>query len=319
MTRRSYTVHIRADTDVISVSIPENVTSDVSGNGNGASNTLQVRHCKDSIFSFITNSFFVHIHQFFSPYSFASLIALSSDSAPVESLVLSYFATAAFGVTALVAGLLTVSTASLLSAGAFSKPSAIPRFDPARNLFVISHHLIILSIDGLSVITKVKNNRLIAQTDAWERKLLFIFFIKYCEDLYQFHVIVKFPNSKNLNLCDLQLQLYSFFYLVQRVASHLQVFALSKWLAVTLPVEYYELARGLQWSIPYFKLPWETGDLHSVMVGSTSSKDRLLRIPKEHNSIFFEGLQPEAANTDSAAKVFGLPLSPMEYASYFEV
>lgn len=112
---------------------------------------------------------------------------------------------------------------------------------------------------------------------------------------------------------------YSFFYLVQRFASHLQVFALSKWLAVTLPVEYYELARGLQWSIPYFKLPWETGDLHSVMVGSTSSKDRLLGIPKEHNSIFFEGLQPEAANTDSAAKVFGLPLSPMEYASYFEV
>lgn len=112
---------------------------------------------------------------------------------------------------------------------------------------------------------------------------------------------------------------YSFFFLVQRVASHLQVFALSKWLAVTLPVEYYELARGLQWSIPYFNLPWETGDSHSVMVGSSSPKDRLLRIPKGHDSIFFEGLQPEAANTDSATKVFGLPFSPMEYASYFEV
>lgn len=97
--------------------------------------------------------------------------------------MLSYFATSAFGVTALVAGLLTVSTASLLSAGAFSKPSAIPRFDPARNLFVISLHLIILSIDELSVITKVKNNWLIAQTDAWEKKLLFIFslnIVKIC-------------------------------------------------------------------------------------------------------------------------------------------
>ncbi|KAH6770632.1 transmembrane protein [Perilla frutescens var. hirtella] len=203
VTRKSYTVHIRADTDVISVYIPENVTSDVSGNGNGASNTLQVRHY----------------------------------SAPVESLVLSSFATAAFGATALVAGFLTASTASLLSAGAFDKPNAILCSDPARNLF--------------------------------------------------------------------------------RVASHFQVFALSKWLAVTLPVEYYEFARGLQWSIPYFSLPWETGDTHSVMVGSTSPKDRLLRVPMDHDSIFFEGLQPEAANTDST-KVYGLPLSPMEYASYFE-
>ncbi|KAG6386568.1 hypothetical protein SASPL_151734 [Salvia splendens] len=203
VTRRIYTAHIRADTDVISVYIPENATSDVSGNGNGASNTLQVRHY----------------------------------SAPVESMVLSYFATAAFGVTALVAGFLTVSTASLLSAGAYSKPSAILCSDAARNLF--------------------------------------------------------------------------------RVASHIQVFALSKWLAVTLPVEYYELTRGLQWSIPYFNLPWETGDQRSVMVGSTSPKDRLIRAPKGRDSIFLEGLKPEAANVDSP-KVYGLPLNPMEYASYFE-
>lgn len=55
VTRRIYTAHIRADTDVISIYIPENVTSDVSGNGNGASNTLQVRHCKDSkLFPFMT-------------------------------------------------------------------------------------------------------------------------------------------------------------------------------------------------------------------------------------------------------------------------
>ncbi|KAL1568226.1 hypothetical protein AAHA92_03621 [Salvia divinorum] len=203
VTRRIYTAHIRADTDVISVYVPENVTSDVSGNGNGASNTLQVRHY----------------------------------SAPVESLVLSYFTTAAFGVTSLVAGFLTVSTASLLSAGAYSKPSAILCTDPARNLF--------------------------------------------------------------------------------RVASHIQVFALSKWLAITLPVEYYELTRCLQWSIPYINLPWETGDQRSVMVGSTSPTDRLIRAPKDRDSIFVEGLKPEAANVDSP-KVFGLPLNPMEYASYFE-
>ncbi|KAI3454471.1 hypothetical protein Pfo_011134 [Paulownia fortunei] len=204
MSRSSYTVHIQADNDAISVSVPENKTTDVSGNGNRASNTLQVRHY----------------------------------SVPVESLVLSSFATAAFAVTALIAGFLTVSTTSLLSAGAFSRPSSILCSDPARNLF--------------------------------------------------------------------------------RIASHLQVFALSRWLAVTLPVEYYELARGLQWSIPYFNLPWERGNIRSVMVGSSSPKDRLFGVSEVHDSIFFKGLQPEVGSIDSAAKVFGLPLTPMEYRSYFE-
>ncbi|PIN20252.1 hypothetical protein CDL12_07057 [Handroanthus impetiginosus] len=199
MSRRSYTVHIRAETNVISVNIPENVTTDVAGNGNKASNTLQVKHY----------------------------------SVPLESLVLSSFATAAFAVTALIAGLLTVSTTSLLSVGAFSRPSSILCSDPARNLF--------------------------------------------------------------------------------RIVSHLQVFAMSRWLAVTLPVEYYELVRGLQWSIPYFNLPWERRNIDSVMVGSNSPKDRLV-----HDSIFFAGLQPGAANVDSTGNIYGLPLSPIEYRSYFE-
>ncbi|KAK4394718.1 hypothetical protein Sango_1626100 [Sesamum angolense] len=204
MSRQNYAVRIQADNDVISVSVPENITTDVSGNRNRASNTLQVMHY----------------------------------SVPVESLVISYFATAAFAATALVAGFLTVSTTSLLSAGAFSRPSSILCSDPARNLF--------------------------------------------------------------------------------RIASHIQIFALSRWLSVTLPVEYYELARGLQWSIPYFKLPWEKGNIRSIMVGSTSPKDRLFRISEAHDSLFLEGLQPDTGNSDSAAKVFGLPLTPMEYRSYFE-
>ncbi|KAL0440991.1 UNVERIFIED_CONTAM: hypothetical protein Sradi_0038000 [Sesamum radiatum] len=203
MSRQNYAVRIQADNDVISVSVPENITTDVSGNRNRASNTLQVMHY----------------------------------SVPVESLVISYFATAAFAATALVAGFLTVSTTSLLSAGAFSRPSSILCSDPARNLF--------------------------------------------------------------------------------RIASHIQIFALSRWLSVTLPVEYYELARGLQWSIPYFKLPWEKGNIRSIMVGSTSPKDRLFRISEAHDSLFLEGLQPDTGNSDSA-KVFGLPLTPMEYRSYFE-
>lgn len=136
MNRRSYTVHLRADTDVISVYVPENVTSDVSGNGNGASNTLQVRHCKDPIF-------FLTIVAFLPQFVVCFTDLLSLDSAPVESMVLSTIATAVFGMTALVAGFLTVSTASLLSAKAFSKPSSILCSDPARNLFVIPHYFLL--------------------------------------------------------------------------------------------------------------------------------------------------------------------------------
>ncbi|KAL3642338.1 hypothetical protein CASFOL_013153 [Castilleja foliolosa] len=200
MSRSSYTARIQAANDAISVSIPENITTDVSGNRNRASNTLQVWHY----------------------------------SVPVESFVLSSFATVAFAVTALIAGFLTLSTTSLLSSGAFSRPSSIFLSDPARNLF--------------------------------------------------------------------------------RIASHIQVFAFSRWLAVTLPVEYYELAKGLQWSIPYFNLPWEKENI-SFMMGSTSPKDRVSRVS---DSIFSEGLIPQAGNTNSAGKVFGLPLSPIEYRSYFE-
>lgn len=46
MSRSIYITHIQADTDVISVTILQNVTTDVSGNKNTASNILQVRRCK---------------------------------------------------------------------------------------------------------------------------------------------------------------------------------------------------------------------------------------------------------------------------------
>ncbi|XP_050258027.1 uncharacterized protein LOC126703145 isoform X7 [Quercus robur] len=147
---RKYAVVIRAfhDHDFVSVNVPENVTHDVAGNKNQASETLLVR-----------------------PYS-----------VPIISIVISKFATASFVATSIAAGLLSASTASLSSIGTFSPPFSSVS-DPASNLF--------------------------------------------------------------------------------RMAGHIQVFALSTWLGVTLPVEYYELARGLQWSIPYFNLPWETRHNHS--------------------------------------------------------
>eukprot|EP01018_Ginkgo_biloba_P013824 Gb_22704 [translate_table: standard] len=44
------------------------------------------------------------------------------------------------------------------------------------------------------------------------------------------------------------------------MAGHLQVFAFSDWLSVSLPVEYHETTRGLRWLIPHAKLPWENDE-----------------------------------------------------------
>lgn len=41
-----YIVYVKANTSTISVNIPENVTQDVAGNKNVASNILKVKHCK---------------------------------------------------------------------------------------------------------------------------------------------------------------------------------------------------------------------------------------------------------------------------------
>ncbi|XP_052177031.1 uncharacterized protein LOC127791218 isoform X2 [Diospyros lotus] len=204
VSRSIYVVETQAHNDTISISVPENVTHDVAGNKNMASNVLQFRHY----------------------------------SVPVISFVLSTFATASFVVTALVAGVLTLSTAGLLSVGAFSRPPSSLTCDPARNLF--------------------------------------------------------------------------------RIACHIQVFALSRWLAVTLPVEYFEFARGLQWSIPYFRLPWETGDSQPVMVGSRSPINPHPYGSKVHEARTFQNIQPQQRNPYKASSVYGLPLTPMEYRSFFE-
>nr|POF23011.1 hypothetical protein CFP56_15686 [Quercus suber] len=74
-----------------------------------------------------------------------------------------------------------------------------------------------------------------------------------------------------------------------RMAGHIQVFALSTWLGVTLPVEYYEFARRLQWSIPYFNLPWETGHTHSSPpANSLSFRSKI------HDSGTFPSVQQKA-------------------------
>ncbi|XP_021615967.1 uncharacterized protein LOC110617477 isoform X3 [Manihot esculenta] len=103
-----------------------------------------------------------------------------------------------------------------------------------------------------------------------------------------------------------------------RIACYIQVFALSRWLAVTLPIEYYEFARGLQWSIPYFSLPWESGGIHPIMWGTNSSAAQRSYISDIHDSEISQSVQLDAENVNIAAPVYGLPLTPMEYRSFFE-
>lgn len=138
-----YTLQIQAVGQLVSVQVAENAAMDVAGNPNLASDRLQVRHY----------------------------------SVPASSSWIAAITTVVFLTTAAVAALLTVSTSSLVAAGAVSRPSSYMISEPSRN--------------------------------------------------------------------------------VLRMACHIQIFALSRWLSANLPIEYYEFAKGIEWSIPYMRLPWE--------------------------------------------------------------
>ncbi|CAA6673081.1 unnamed protein product [Spirodela intermedia] len=136
VSRSIYVAEIHADEDVVSLNVLDNKTVDVAGNLNLASNILRVRHY----------------------------------SIPTISSIFSGVMTFVFGATCVVAAVLAVSTASLLSAGVLRQQSSYFISEPSRNLM--------------------------------------------------------------------------------RVAFHIQVFAQSRWLGVTLPIEYYEFARGCSGASP---------------------------------------------------------------------
>ncbi|XP_028778283.1 uncharacterized protein LOC114734806 isoform X2 [Neltuma alba] len=201
ISRSIYIIELQADDNVISINVPENVTHDIAGNKNLASNVLRVRHYSSSLIS----------------------------------IVISTFTTASFVLTSLAAGLLTISTASLQYFGAFSRSSSFLTVDPARSLF--------------------------------------------------------------------------------RIICYIQVFALSKWLSVKLPIEFYEFAKNLQWTIPYLLVPWETRNMHLLLVGSSpfgSSDPFVSKVPaKIPNMKLID-------NLSNSASVYGSPLTSSEYQLYFE-
>ncbi|URD81958.1 transposon protein [Musa troglodytarum] len=103
-----------------------------------------------------------------------------------------------------------------------------------------------------------------------------------------------------------------------RILCHIQIFALCRWLVVTIPVEYYEFSRGIEWSIPYIHLPWEASSSNSFIENSTftvgayseiweRSKLRTFKSPLTTNQIL--GVDPS---------VHGKPLMPGEYMSFLE-
>ncbi|MCH83742.1 hypothetical protein A2U01_0004568, partial [Trifolium medium] len=197
----TYIVELQADDDLVFVSIPENVTHDIAGNKNLASNVLQVRHY----------------------------------SVPLSSCVISAFATATFALTSIAAGLLTISTASLQSVDTFARSSSFLIVDPVRNLF--------------------------------------------------------------------------------RILCHIQVFALARWLSAKLPVEFYEFSRHLQWTIPYFSVPWESGPMSLFMVGSSpfGSSNSFTKTSATIPNMLLLG-----QNLNYGASVYGSPLTSSEYRRYFE-
>ncbi|XP_023541254.1 uncharacterized protein LOC111801476 isoform X1 [Cucurbita pepo subsp. pepo] len=201
--RSVYSVEVRAEDEVVFVSVPENVTVDVAGNHNVASNILQVWHY----------------------------------SLPTISRVVSIFVIASFAATSLTAGLLTLSTASLQSEGVLVRSSSYLTYNPTRNIF--------------------------------------------------------------------------------RIACHVQIFALSIWLPVTLPVEYYEFANGLQWSIPYLKVPWEDEHERPDLSGYSPVTGSNPYLAKTSDSKVLQNKVP-GNNFTMADQLYGLPLTPMEYRSFFE-
>ncbi|XP_068638762.1 uncharacterized protein [Aristolochia californica] len=202
--QRVYVTDIHADADIVSVDIPENVTRDVAGNRNFASNILHVKHY----------------------------------SASITSILLSTIVTTAFGITAVAAGLLTISTASLQSLGTLARPSSLVTSEPTRNIF--------------------------------------------------------------------------------RIASHIQIFALSKWLSPIIPVEYYEFVQHLQWVIPHLHLPWESGYTQSIMVDNSPLVSTQVEVSENIVLDSFKNSLWRKETAEIDATISGLPLTPMEYMSYFE-
>lgn len=138
----------------------------------------------------------------------------------------------------------------------------------------------------------------------------------------------------------------------QGMVGHLQVFVLSDWISVTLPVEYSATTQGLRWLIPREKLPWKrerspiwsnhsypAGGRHGTKYGGIAigfhAGERMYHsfdfssinfsIPLHQGlpfpiEIYPKSIWPhELRNVTIRNTPYGLPLSSSEYFMYFLV
>ncbi|KAM0938048.1 hypothetical protein DsansV1_C23g0174101 [Dioscorea sansibarensis] len=103
-----------------------------------------------------------------------------------------------------------------------------------------------------------------------------------------------------------------------RTAYHIQVFALSKWLAVDLPIEYYEFARGIRWIIPHIRLPWETAGDDALIENRDFHLGTDSDIFDRHQFITEHPLGGLNNMAETNMSISGTPLTPMEYRSFIE-
>ncbi|KAF0927885.1 hypothetical protein E2562_036804 [Oryza meyeriana var. granulata] len=104
-----------------------------------------------------------------------------------------------------------------------------------------------------------------------------------------------------------------------RMACHIQVLALSRWLSINLPVEYYELSKGVEWSIPYMRLPWE-GPSADPFVGYSTMPAIAYSELLDRSAVAAPGvaMPPSSSMQQLPSPLDGKPLTAMEYRYLFE-
>ncbi|THU55782.1 hypothetical protein C4D60_Mb11t10200 [Musa balbisiana] len=103
-----------------------------------------------------------------------------------------------------------------------------------------------------------------------------------------------------------------------RILCHVQIFALCRWLVVTIPVEYYEFSRGIEWSIPYIHLPWESSSSNSFIENSTFTLGAYFEIWERSKLRTFKSTLTANQILGVDPSVHGKPLMPGEYMLFLE-
>ena len=118
-----------------------------------------------------------------------------------------------------------------------------------------------------------------------------------------------------------------FFFAFQGLACHLQVLALSGWLAVSLPIEYQEVTSGLHWLIPHVSTPWQDrGVIETATSDFNSSSAMLQKLIRARRRLLavdnrLDGFKYMHRGRDLGANttLHGPALGPGDYELYFLV